>query len=270
VNAPGAGRPPSPGLARLIAANAPLWAGEAGVFEAYWDSPRRTPASDRLWLARQCRKELFDGVVPRLRALDAAIHALAVDHDRDALTELAESAAAELAHYRAFAAVYDRLCGPEDPRLGAALLEQVDWEENRALGRLRARHRAEHGALGRRAEAFTEGGYQTLYTAGRDRVGRGGIDDAIAAACATVVDDEWDHMIGGIAGLEDEGLGAADWEVLAALTVEQGRFRIRMRNAQFGHPLDAEALCRAESGALAPLAFDFARAGLVAPAAARP
>src|SRR5690606_2107720 len=161
--------------------------GEAAVFAAYWDAPQRTRASDLLWLARQCRKELHDGVLPRLRALEAAVHALAPGHDRDALAELAPAAVAELARYRGFADVYDRL---------------------------RAAHRAAHGALGRRAELFTEGGYQTLYTAGRTLAGRGGIDDAIAAACATVVGDEWDHMLAGIAGLEDEALADGDWERL--------------------------------------------------------
>lgn len=259
-------RMPSPGLARLVAANAPLWAGEAAVFAAYWDAPQRTRASDLLWLARQCRKELHDGVLPRLRALEAAVHALAPGHDRDALAELAAEAVAELAHYRVFADVYDRLRAPGDPPLDAALLARVDWEENRALGRLRAAHRAAHGALGRRAELFTEGGYQTLYTAGRTLAGRGGIDDAIAAACATVVGDEWDHMLAGIAGLEDEALADGDWERLLDATVAQGRARIHMRNAQFGFPLAGDALRRAEAGALPPLAFDWARAGFAAPA----
>jgi hypothetical protein len=251
----------SAGLRRVIAANAPLWAGEAAVFQAYWDAPARSRESDLLWVARQCRKELFDGVLPRTAALDAAIRGLTGETERAVLDELAAGITTELAHFRAFEAAYDALRSPADPRLDAALLARVEWPENRALAALRARHRAAHGELGRRAEAFTEGGYCTLYLAGRTLAGRGGADDAIAAACAQVVDDEWDHMLAGIAGLEDEGLRDADWDLLAALTVEQGRCRIRMRNAQFGGPLDAEALGAAEAGALPPLAFDFARAG---------
>lgn len=251
----------SAGLRRVVAANAPLWAGEAAVFEAYWDSPARSRESDLLWLARQCRKELFDGVLPRLGALDGMTRSLAAGTPRDALDELAAGITTELAHFRAFEAAYEALRTPADPRLDAALLARVEWPENRALAALRARHRAEHGELGRRAEAFTEGGGCTLYTAGRARAGRGGADDAIAAACALVVEDEWDHMLSGIAGIDDEGLRDADWDLLASLTAEQGRSRIRMRNAQFGGPLGAEALRAAEAGSLPPLggAFEVAR-----------
>ena len=256
---------PSPGLRRLVAANAPLWAGEAAVFGAYWDAPMRTRETDLSWLARQCRKELFDGVLPRVRALDALVHRIGAENERAALTALADGIQAEIAHFRAFAGVYDQLRKPEDPPLDAVRLEHAEWPENRALAALRARHREQHGELGRRAEAFTEGGYCTLYTAGCSLEGRGGIDDAIATACARVVDDEWDHMIAGIAGLADEIRSDDDWALLASLTVEQGRCRIRMRNAQFGHPLCADELRTAENGAHPPIPFDFVRAGFTAP-----
>ncbi len=252
---------PSHGLRELVAANAPLWAGEAAVFEAYWDAPMRTRETDLVWLARQCRKELFDGVLPRVRALETLAHRIGTESERAVLTALADGIQTETAHFRAFAGVYDQLRTAADPPLHAARLEAAEWPENRALAALRERHREQYGALGRRAEAFTEGGYCTLYTSGCSLAGRGGIDDAIAAACATVVDDEWDHMIAGVAGLEDETLANDDWALLASLTVEQGRLRIHMRNAQFGRPLGNAELRAAENGACAPLAFDFARAG---------
>ena len=256
---------PSRGLRDLVAANAPLWAGEAAVFRAYWDAPMRTRETDLTWLARQCRKELFDGVLPRVRALETRVRDLGAGSERAELAALADGIQTEIAHFRAFAAVYDELRTPADPLLDAARLEAAEWPENRALAALRARHRDRHGPLGRRAEAFTEGGYCTLYTSGCSLAGRGGIDEAIAAACARVVDDEWDHMIAGIAGLEHEVLSEGDWALLASLTVEQGRLRIHMRNAQFGEPLDADGLRDAASGALPPLGFDFARAGFAAP-----
>lgn len=253
-----------PGLRRLVAANAPLWAGEAAVFHAYWDAPTRTRASDLTWLARQSRKELFDGVLPRTQALDVLARRLGDPRDRARLTELADGIQTETAHFQAFAHVYDQWRRPADPPLDAERLEQSEWPENRALAALRARHREQHGELGRRAEAFTEGGYCTLYTAGCSLAGRGGIDDAIAAACAGVVDDEWEHMIAGIAGFAGAALADEDWALLTALTVEQGRFRIRMRQAQFGGPLGAEELRAAESGTFPPIAFDFERAGFAA------
>ncbi len=266
MSAGGKPRDPAPlGLRRLVAANAPLWAGEAAVFRAYWDAPMRTRESDLTWLARQCRKELFDGVLPRMQALDALARRLGSERDRDELTALADGVQTETAHFQAFANVYDRWRPPADPPLAAVRLAQSEWPENLALAALRARHRAEHGVFGRRAEAFTEGGYCRLYTAGCSLAGRGGIDDAIAAACALVVDDEWEHMIAGIAGFGGEPFSDEDWALLTALTVEQGRCRIRMRQAQFGGPLGPDELRRAESGGLPPLAFDFERAGFAAP-----
>jgi len=47
----------SSNLRRLIAANAPLWAGEAEIVRTYWTAPHRTRATDKLWLKRQCWKE---------------------------------------------------------------------------------------------------------------------------------------------------------------------------------------------------------------------
>jgi hypothetical protein len=53
--------PPS-GLVGLVGALAPYWGGEAEVVDAYFASADRSPESDRRWLARQCHKELVDGV----------------------------------------------------------------------------------------------------------------------------------------------------------------------------------------------------------------
>ena len=50
----------SSNLKRLIDAVAPLFAGEAEVFSTYWESPRRDRETDRLWILRQARKEVWD------------------------------------------------------------------------------------------------------------------------------------------------------------------------------------------------------------------
>lgn len=254
-------------LSALVAANAPLWAGEAEVFRTYWDWPQRSRASDLRWLARQCWKELFDGFVPRLRELRAGFPTLDGGTARWELLELARGASDELAHYCLFADAHDAIRGRE-PRLTRARVEQAgNWPENAALGALRARHRRDHGDLGRRAQAFTEGGYCTLYAEGMRLAGRGGADDVIAGACARVYDDEWDHMLAGIAGLDDMHLGAADWGLLTELTVTQMKLRVRMRNAQFGRPLGDARLRAIDAGDVEPLSFDYGRAGLRAAAA---
>ncbi len=46
-----------------------------------------------------------------------------------------------------------------------------------------------------RAHLFTEGGYCALFREGMKLGGRGGVDDAIAAACAEIHDEEFDHMM---------------------------------------------------------------------------
>ena len=251
-----------PQLRALIEANARLWAAEAEIFATYFESPQRNAARDATWLARQCFKEMSDGIVGRLGQLTLG----ETDFDRTAaraataLTD--EVVRVELKHYVAFAIAYRisaREAGmalPALPRIGA------DWPENTELQTLRAQHRRDHGEIGERAAAFTEGGYCTLYRAGMALDGTV-CNAAIAAACRQVFDDELDHMLGGIAGLAQAPLRADEWTVLERLTVAQGRCRIRMRNAQFGHPLTPARVRELEMGAAVPLAFDYARAGLI-------
>jgi len=248
-------------LYALIDANARLWAGEAEVFSAYFASSVRSPATDAVWLARQCFKELYDGVLGRLVTV-AAGATLAEAGVRGARALADAVVQAELRHYIAFRTALD-VC--RDAGVNPVAAHFGDWPENTALQQLRAEHRRDFGGLGARAAAFTEGGYCTLYRAGAELTDGNRLDAAIAAACASVLDDEWDHMLAGIAGLGGLPLGAADWRVLSDLTIAQGRARIAMRNAQFGNPLSAVRVRELAAGTLAPLRFDFARAGLAAP-----
>jgi hypothetical protein len=253
-------------LYALISANAALWAGEAEVFSAYFASPRRTPTTDERWIARQCYKEIVDGVVGRLSSLShpAAFESAAV---RAAAALADDGVRAELTHYIVFRTAL-QVCREAAGTVGqAAATDRVgaDWPENAKLQTLRAQHRRDHGAIGRRAEAFTEGGYCTLYRAGMALKGGGALDDAIAAACGRVFDDEWDHMLHGIAGMAETPVPPEEWALLEALTLAQGRCRIRMRNAQFGYPLSVGRIRDLEAGSATPLVFDYARAGLLAP-----
>ncbi|MEA2971762.1 MAG: hypothetical protein QOG82_220 [Actinomycetota bacterium] len=260
-------RRPSAGLVDLVDANAPLWAGEAEVFRTYWDWDGRSPATDRQWLARQCHKELFDGFLPRLSALDGGW--AGIGESRAEVLELSKSAYEELAHYCAFAAAYDAIRDNDVP-LDIDTLRACAWPENAALAELRAAHIRDHGELGRRAQAFTEGGYCTLFSEGVRLRGRGGVDDMVADACALVYADEWEHMLLGIAGLAglDDGDGARSpeaWAVLRDLSVAQMEARIRMRNAQFSFPLPEVRVAAILAGDVVPLAFDYRRAGLAVP-----
>lgn len=257
-------RPAPRELHALVAVNARLWAAEAEIFSTYFAAPNRSAATDEVWLARQCFKELIDGVVGRLGQLTAAETRFerTVKSADAALTDA--GVRIELKHYVAFAIAH-RVSQHEGAHANVTARIGTDWPENSELQNMRARQRLEFGALGSRAATFTEGGYCTLYRAGMTLKGGSVLDDAIASACAQVFDDEWGHMLDGIADLAEVSLSPREWAVFEELTVAQGRCRLRMRNAQFDHPLTDARLRELEAGAAEPLIFDYARAGLLPP-----
>jgi hypothetical protein len=167
----------SDNLERLIAANAPLWAGEAEVFRVYWDSPSRTRGTDLRWISRQCYKEFY-GYRALSDRLPAQCDAMERGGDRREALAAARGLYQELTHYCVFADLHDALRAEGDP-----VLAPEDWPENVALCRVRADHKARYGPVGLRAHAFTEGGYCTLLSEGMKLEGRGGTESAIAQAC---------------------------------------------------------------------------------------
>ena len=263
---------PSRELQRLISSLAPYWAGEAEVIRAYFEGPKRTVQSDLSWLARQCRKEFWDSLDGHKEGLFIGPLKVLVDEgtaeridrgfDRHEALDLAEGAFQEFAHYVAFADAYDAIRSNDDSPIDPYRLRDLEsWPENEALSDLRARHRSEHGEIGARAFRLTEGGYCSLFSEGMRLKGRNARDDAIAKACAAVYDDEFGHMLKGIAGLEREGLAEPDWRLLESLAIAQMRARLPMRNAQFGHPVAASRIDQLRAGQAAPVAFDYRRAG---------
>jgi hypothetical protein len=250
-------------LRSLIDASAPYWGGEAEVVRTYWDWAGRNEETDRTWLLRQMYKEFWEGFHRPFSELAGRMERLERDVSREEALALSKLAHEELSHYCRFADVYASLteAGVPDPH---ELARRAAWAENDDLMRLRAEHARTNPVLGPRAVAFTEGGYCTLFQEGMKLAGRGGIDERIASACASVFDDEFDHMIAGIVGIDDAHLGPADWRDITDMTVHQLRARIRMRNAQFGAPLPAARLARLLEGAGEPLTFDYRRAQRVA------
>jgi hypothetical protein len=251
----------------LVDSHRRLWGGEASVFRTYFASRTRPLERDLAWLARQCHKELFDGVLPRLGAFEQQVEMLgpprALDAPPDGLARLLTGAAEEYRHLQLFAAVHESARpADEDPLDFAALRDRGSWTENDDLGRLRARHRHEHGRLGDWASVLTEGGGATLYVEGMLLRGRGGLDDRIAEACEHVYHDEVDHFAGGLAYLQRHDLDERSWSILAEITAAQLRQRIVMRNAQFGFPLDEDAVRAAQEGHASPIDIDLERVGL--------
>lgn len=241
---------------RLIEANARLWAGEAAVVRTYFESPQRSRTSDLQWIARQAFKEMWDGVLPQLECLRRDLTPEPATVAVEALVAASASLHAELRHYAIFTGLHEALREAEDAALDPVQLGRSgDWPENQALRALRAEHVRVHGALGRRAQRFTEGGYATLFAEGCRLRGRGGADDRIAEACARVYADEIGHMREGVAGLEAGDLDADSLCLLTELSSAQMRARIQMRNAQFGRPLSPQRLAELCAGALPPLAW---------------
>ena len=261
----------SPQLRKLIDAITPLFAGEAEVVRSYWTSPVRSRETDLRWLRYQCRKEFWDSFadpqkglyLEPLDRLRSAFPKIDKEIDRHEVLEIAEMFFAEFAHYVAFADAYDAIRGDSEGKMNPHKLRaDGDLPENAELARIRAEHRKKHGALGLRACEITEGGYCALFSEGMKLAGRGGADEAIARACKAVYDDEFGHMLRGIVNLDEEKLGPGDWKLLEQMTREQMQARIRMRNAQFNHPLSEERIQEIFAGRIEPIAFDYARAQL--------
>jgi hypothetical protein len=256
----------SSSLANLIDRNAPFWTAEAEIFRAYWEWEGRSRETDRLWLVRQSYKEFWDGFVSPFEQLKAAFEKIDRGIGRHEALDFAATLHEEFAHYVAFADAYEELLEPGDPRLDPEKLRlDGDWPENGALVQLRKQHKEEFGDLGHRAHFFTEGGYCTLYAEGMKLAGRGGVDDLIAMACKRVFDDEFEHMLKGIIGLDAETTSEEEWESLAEMTVAQMQYRIHMRNAQFSYPVEGTALDRLVAGDCPAMPFDWKRAGLTPP-----
>lgn len=250
-------------LQRLIDANALLWAGEAEVVRTYWDSPVRTRETDLLWLSRQCYKEFWAGVAVPFERLKGQLDEAGRGFDHHEALDTAKFLYEEFSHYCLFADVHESLRREGEPPVNPHDLKRHgDWPENAALGRVRADHRKTHGRIGARARDCTEGGGCTLYSEGMKLKGRGGADDLIGEACAKVYEDEIGHMLNGISGLQQDGLSEAEWDLVTELTVEQMKYRIPMRNAQFSHPLSEERMAEILAGRIEPFPFDYQRIGL--------
>ncbi len=259
-------------LKHLIEISAPLWAGEAEVVRTYWDSPVRSLQNDLLWIRRQCSKEfngsgigeyrnmgVFMGPLLELQESFPRIDTGAPDSvSRHHILELMETMHDEFRHFCLFSDVYDRIKPAGEPTMNPHALET--WDEDVALTSLRHGHIKEHGKLGVRACRFTEGGYCTLFREGMRLKGRGGTDELIAAACAEIYEDEFGHMLEGIAGLDQEGWTSRDFTLMETLVVDQLQHRIRMRNAEFSFPLTEQRIQAILSGDIEPEIFDFAAA----------
>jgi len=190
---------------------------------------------------------------------------------RHYVLELMDTMKDEYEHFCLFSDVYDQIKPNSVPTMNPH--ELATWDEDVKLTKLRHDNIADHGKLGVRASRFTEGGYCTLFREGMRAAEIGGNFDTanklIAAACKEIYEDEFGHMLEGIAGLDREGWSAEELELMGKLVVDQLRHRIHMRNAEFSHPLTEERINAIFAGDIDPEPFDYiaAEAHLMAHAA---
>lgn len=259
----------SPQLMHLIDTAAPLFAGEAEVVRTYWDSPVRTVETDLLWLDRQCFKE-FKGsgvgelqnmgvIYGPLKEVTESLPKMDKGVSRHHIEDVLEGLYEEFTHLVAFADAYDAIRPDGTPPIDIHACQ--GWEEDNVLTQKRYDILAEHGELGLRASKFSEGGYCALFRegmalAGREGSNRGDGNDAIAAACRKVFDDEFVHMLQGIVGLDADPMPDEDWGTLERLVVELLRLRVHMRNGQFSYPVSQERIDAIFAGDIEPVEFD--------------
>jgi hypothetical protein len=221
--------PLSPPLCHLIVTAAPLFAGEAEVVRSYWEGRVRTIETDLRWLEMQVFKEFrgsgvgdFDNRGVIMGPLTETLELLPRMDIEDGVTrhrirDLLEGLYEEFTHLVAFADVYDAIRPVGTPVLDPHRC--AGWPEDDVLTKLRYRTIAENGEIGRRASKFSEGGYCTLFREGMAIADRGGNDALIAAACARVYEDEFEHMLEGIAGLDDGAMTEAEWVQMEDLVI---------------------------------------------------
>ncbi len=249
------------GLMQLINSNAPYWEAEAEVVRTYWNSPIRNKQTDQNWLSKQMYKELWDGCYASLQTLNDEFMNIEQSFSRVQVRNQAEILAEEFEHYCLFADVYNTLSVENAEKLTPMQLKEMAvWKENDDLMSLRAGHCKEYGDLGKRAHFFTEGGYCTLYSEGMKLEGTGPINDLIAKACKRVYEDEFDHMLLGIVSTSENSLSDEQWQLMIKMTTAQMKFRIHMRNAQFGYPVSEQRIRQLCNGECKPMAFDFDKA----------
>ena len=193
-----------------------------------------------------------------IETLHEMVPQLEITVGREELREELEKAVSEYTHYCLYASVYDKLIGPGEPKLVAADLESWKEESDKAAhGRAM---RKNNGRVGPLAAEFCEGGYCTLFSEGLKLKGRPGIDGEIGNISQRIYNDEFDHMMHGVVGMDRAGLTAEEWKLLERLTVEHTTHRIYMRNAQFSHPVSDARIKEIVSGKIEPMAFDYAKA----------
>jgi hypothetical protein len=236
---------------------------ELEIVRAYFARPR-SPREHVRWLKAQGYKE-HAAIGPLLKIL--AVYHSRLDNgvDRHDFEEIAEKLAEETKHARLVMDLIEAIGGKRiKPR-------DLLWlTEDKKLARVRARYSKTYAALlhgsktpsesemrrkdeelERAAVTLTEGGGGALYEV-CIALGKGAAEKKIASAFKAIHADEKDHKDSGARRLARLLRSREDHARAAKIVCAVSAQRLRMRNEQFGFPLNAgelralERRCRAE------------------------
>ena len=242
---------------RLIEANAPYWAAESEVISSYWTSGIRSLQTDIKWIKHQLYKEYFDGIFSYTNLLNDVISQTIKPSQLDSIITYANVIKEEAEHFSLFLSLISEIRSDYSSLEAKDLREASDWPENQDLISLRKDHIRLSNKVGLRASKFTEGGYVALFREGKNIPIKSDIDIKISHTCGMILEDEFEHMILGIADLSLADFTELDWKLLTDFSVEQMKKRILMRNAQFSFPISDARLSMLLEGNAKPIDFDY-------------
>ena len=248
-------------LTRLSSAYA---SSEADVIAAFFQKPRK-PKDHLLWLKAQGFKE-YSAIKPILEALTALYPKIDSGIARHDYAELTEKLADETKHARLVMDLLQEISGKTiTPR------DLIWLPEDRKLAKVRAKYSKSyatllHGAgkvssreikrkdedLERAAITLTEGGGGALYLV-CSKLKKTGIEGKIARVFREVLLDEFEHNDSGARALGGQIKNGADCKRAAGIIAAVCGQRLRMRNEQFGFPLNKIQLVELDRRAQAAL-----------------
>ena len=235
---------------------------EGEVIAAFFAKPRERKDHLR-WLKAQGFKE-YSAIKPILDALTALYPKIDRGIDRHDYAELTEKLADETKHARLVMDLVQEISGRKtEPR-------DLTWlPEDRKLAIVRAKYSTSyatllHGAgkvtsreikrkdedLERAAITLTEGGGGALYLV-CSKLKKSGIQGKIARAFHEILLDEVEHKDSGARALGGQVKNGADCQRAAEIIVAVCGQRLRMRNEQFGFPLNTSQLAELDRRAQA-------------------
>lgn len=225
------------------------WSAEAELVRAYFRK-RRNKKSHIRWLKAQAFKE-YSAIKPLIATLMKLHPYIDREMDRHQYEELGEKLADETKHARLIMDLLEEITGrkitPKD----------LLWlSEDKRLAQVRARYSRTYAGLlhgyeiptareirrrdedlERAAITLTEGGGGALYQVCR-KINGGKIERKIAAVFNEIYLDEMKHKDAGALALEKLVESRKDYERAARVIQNILAQRLRMRNEQFGFPLN--------------------------------